>query len=147
VRVVVREGAVALSGVGRLDAGDMGRLHAEGGATVERGVDVDALLGWLEGGLAFEDVPLGQVLQDLQRWYGVDVRLADSALASLPFTGSLSGLPPRAAVELVGATLGLRVRRDADALSLERVAGRTPHGSPLPGRRAARPSSRSTAPP
>ncbi len=147
VRVVVRDGAVALSGVGRLDAGDVGRLHAEGRGSVQRGADVDALLGWLDGGLTFDDVPLGGVLQDMRRWYGVDVRLADSSLASLPFTGVLTGLPPRAAVDLVGATLGLRVVRDGDQVSLERIAGRTPHPSSHRAPRGARSSPRSAVPP
>jgi transmembrane sensor len=126
VQVVVREGAVALSGVGRLAAGDVGRLTDEGAASVRRQVDVDALLGWLDGRLAYEDAPLGQVLQDLRRWYGVDARLADSTLAALPFTGTLAGLRSAAAIDLVAATLGLRARHTGGRVLLETVAGQTP---------------------
>ncbi|HKG94290.1 MAG TPA: FecR domain-containing protein [Gemmatimonadaceae bacterium] len=129
VQVVVREGEVALSGVGRLGAGDVGHLTAEGRASVRRRTDVDALLGWLDGRLVFEDAPLVRVLGDVRRWYGVEVELADPALAGLPFTGSLVGVPPRAAVDLVAATLGLRVRREPGGrATLERRAGRTPRG-------------------
>jgi transmembrane sensor len=126
VQVVVREGAVALSGVGRLAAGDVGRLTTEGRASVRRQVDVGALLGWLDGRLAYEDAPLGQVLQDLRRWYGVDARLADSALATLPFTGTLAGLRSAAAIDLVAATLGLRARHAGGRVLLHAIAGQTP---------------------
>jgi len=112
VLVVVREGEVALSGAGRLRAGDVGRVTAEGRASVQRGVHVDSLLDWMAGRLVYSDAPLGAVLDDLRRWYDVDVRLADSSIASLPFTGTLADVSPDAAVELVAATLGLDVRRE-----------------------------------
>lgn len=112
VRVVVTEGKVVMSGAGLLAAGDVGRLTADGIATVQRKVDVAPLIGWTHGELMFEDAPLAQVLQDLRRWYGIDVRLADSALKALPFTGSLRGASAAQGVELVAATLGLRLTYD-----------------------------------
>ena len=124
VTVVVREGEVALSGVGRLVAGDVGRLAADGAASVRRDADVEGMLGWLDGRHAFTDAPLDQVLLTLHRWYGVEVRLADSTLASLLFTGTLGDVPPRAAIDLVAATLGLRVRKDEGDLLLERDPAR-----------------------
>jgi transmembrane sensor len=118
VQVVVRSGEVALSGVGRLVAGDLGRLHADGRTSIRRGVDLDRMFGWLDGSLAFVDAPLGRVLEDMHRWYDVDVRLADSTLATLPFTGTLTDVSPTAALELVAATLGLDVRRDGPRATL-----------------------------
>jgi ferric-dicitrate binding protein FerR (iron transport regulator) len=130
VQVVVREGVVALSGVGTLGAGDVGRLAADGTASVRSGADVEAMLGWLEGRHDFVDAPLGHVLLTLRRWYGVEVALADSALAALPFTGTLGDIPPRAAIDLVAATLGLRARRGDDGgVRLEHVPGLTPRSS------------------
>jgi transmembrane sensor len=111
VRVVVREGKVAMSGAGLLGAGDVGRLGATGEASVRHHANVTALLGWTQGKLAFEDAPLAQVLSDLGRWYGVNVELGDSALGALPFTGSLRGAAPAEAVQLVAGALGLRVER------------------------------------
>jgi ferric-dicitrate binding protein FerR (iron transport regulator) len=111
VQVVVRSGEVALSGLGRLGAGDLGRLSADGRTSIRHGVNVEQLLGWLDGSLTFVDAPLDRVLQDMHRWYDVDVTLGDSSLASLPFTGTLADVSPKAAVELVAATLGLTVRR------------------------------------
>ncbi len=111
VRVVVREGKVAMSGAGLLEAGDVGRLGASGEASVRHRANVAALLGWTRGELAFEDAPVAQVLGDLSRWYGVEVGVSDSTIATLPFTGSLRGVAPAEAVQVVAATLGLDVRR------------------------------------
>jgi transmembrane sensor len=119
VEVVVREGAVALSGVGPLEAGDVGRLTAKGRTDVRRGVDADSALGWLDGRLDFHDAPLAHVLRDVGRWYDVDVS-AEPALAALPFTGTLAGGSADAAVELVAATLGLLVHHDGPRHVLRR---------------------------
>lgn len=128
VQVVVREGEVAMSGVGRLVPGDLGRLTADGRTTHERGVPVDAYLAWLDGRLVFRDTPLAEVLRTLHRWHDVDVRLADSALATLPFTGELTDASFPISIELVSRALGLRVRRDGEGTVLERPVthGRNP---------------------
>lgn len=126
VEVIVRAGAVAMTGVGRLGAGDVGRLDADGTVSRTRGADVDALLGWVDGRLQFSDATLGRVLADARRWYGVDVVLADSSLAALPFTGVLSDLSPARAIDLVAATLGLRVQPEGERFVLYPIPGRTP---------------------
>jgi transmembrane sensor len=126
VQVVVRSGEVAMSGVGTLIAGDVGHLTSDGRASLRHGVDVRPLLGWTTGALAFDDARLERVLFDLRRWYDVDVRLADSSLAALPFTGSIGDASPEAAVGIVAATLGLSARRDGATIVLETISGRTP---------------------
>ncbi len=120
VRVVVTEGKVVMSGAGPLARGDVGRLTADGRASVRHGADVSAFVGWTRGELVFEDAPLGQVLEDLRRWYGIEARVADSTLATLPYTGSLRGITPLQGVELVAATLGLRLTRDDGRIVLEK---------------------------
>jgi ferric-dicitrate binding protein FerR (iron transport regulator) len=92
-------------------------------------VNLARMLGWLDGSLTFVDAPLGRVLEDMHRWYDVDVKLADPTLASLPFTGTLADVSPTAAVELVAATLGLEVRR-AGARTTLVAAPRAPHKMP-----------------
>jgi transmembrane sensor len=122
VRVVVRDGQVAMSGAGLLAAGDVGRLTSEGRTSVRHHANLQVLLGWVHGQLAFEDAPLAQVLHDLGRWYGVRAELADSSLAQLPFTGSLSDIAPSGAIDLVAATLGLHVRHAGTRLLLEKTS-------------------------
>jgi ferric-dicitrate binding protein FerR (iron transport regulator) len=125
VQVVVRSGEVALSGLGRLSAGDLGRLAADGHTSVRHGVDVEKALGWLKGSHSYADTPLSRVLEDMNRWYNITVTLGDSTLASLPFTGTIAETSPTAAIELVAATLGLTVHGDGARMLL--VAG---HSAP-----------------
>jgi transmembrane sensor len=138
VRVVVRSGVVALSQVGKLGAGDVGRIGVNGATSLTRGVRVDSLLGWLEGRLVFRDAPLSAVLLELRRWHDVDVQLADSALRTLPFTGVLTDASFRTSIGVVAATLGLRVRRDGDRVTLARIGGLTPPPRAPAATRAAR---------
>ena len=126
VQVVVRTGGVAMSGVGLLDAGDVGRLGIDGTSSLTRGVAVDSLLTWLDGRLVFHDAPLATVLAELRRWHDVDVHLADPALGNLPFTGVLTDASFRSSISLVAATLGLLVRNTKDRVTLDRIGGLTP---------------------
>ena len=127
VQVVVREGEVAVAGVGRLRAGDMGRVSITGEATVHRAVDVDTKLSWTSGRLVYADAPLGDVIDDLHRWYGVDAQLADSASANLPFTGTLANVAPDEAVAQVAATMGLLVEVDSQRVILRPDPRKAPH--------------------
>ena len=137
VQVVVRTGAVAMSGVGRLGAGDVGRLGIDGTSSLTRGVAVDSLLTWLDGRLVFHDAPLATVLAELRRWHDVDVHLADPALGRLPFTGVLTDASFSSSISLVAATLGLRVRHTKDHVTLDRIGGLTPSSlSPAAAHRA-----------
>ena len=126
VQVAVREGIVALSGVGRLEAGDLGKLSAEGRATLRRGVNLDVFFGWLDGRLVFRNAPLIEVVRAIERWHDLEVQLSDPALGRLPFTGTLRDESPSASLQLVAATLALRVRRTGDRVTLDAIAGRTP---------------------
>jgi transmembrane sensor len=137
VQVVVRTGAVAMAGVGRLAAGDVGRLGIDGTSSLTRGVTVDSLLTWLEGRLVFHDAPLSTVLAELRRWHDADIRLADPALGRLPFTGVLTDASLPSSINLVAATLGLRARRTGDRFTLRRIGGLTPVSlSPAAAQRA-----------
>jgi len=127
VQVVVREGEVAVAGVGRLRAGDMGRVSSTGEATVRRAIDVETQLSWTSGRLVYADAPLGDVLDDLHRWYGVDAQLEDTAISNLPFTGTLANVAPNEAVAQVAATMGLLVEVDSQRVILRPDPRKAPH--------------------
>ena len=129
VQIVVRSGVVAMSGVGPLAAGDVGLLSSDGMTSVRHGVDVNSMFGWLDGKLAFEDAPLARVVDDLRRWHGLYIEIRDSALATLPFTGEVNDLSSSSALDLVAATLGLRVIRDGERFVLAARPGRTPRAA------------------
>jgi ferric-dicitrate binding protein FerR (iron transport regulator) len=97
VRVVVASGRVALSVSGSdstarrvLGADELARLSESGAAQIER-VDATRYLAWTDGRLVFDDTPLVEVAEQLERWYDVEVVLADSALARRRFTGAFAG--------------------------------------------------------
>jgi transmembrane sensor len=104
-----------------LGAGDLGRLDRSGAATVQRGVDVERHVAWTRGVLAFNGTPLGEVVPTLERWYNVEIRLADSALAVRRLTATFRNEPPDLVLERIALTLGLRVERtDGSVLLLSK---------------------------
>lgn len=117
VRVVVAEGEVALQGDsagGRealLGAGELGRVAANGEVTTRSGVDLDRYLAWTQGRLVFANTPLREVLPQLGRWYDLDLRLGDSALADLPVTATFKNQPSDDVLGLLALTLGLTPER------------------------------------
>lgn len=56
-------------------------------------------------------------LQDIYRWYDVEVRVAQPIVAALPFSGVLTEQSSGAVIDRVAATLGLRVRRHSNGPS------------------------------
>lgn len=120
--VTVREGRVRV----RSDAGGDGVAVGPGqkavlrpgsGALRVEEVDVDRALGWTEGRLAFDAVPLGRVARAIERWYGVDVTVADTVLAERRFTGTLDGATARRAAAVVAASLGADHRVEGERVT------------------------------
>ncbi|HEV8380230.1 MAG TPA: FecR domain-containing protein [Gemmatimonadales bacterium] len=124
--VVVSEGRVALRGADTtaasrtlvLGARDLGRLDASGVATLRRDVAVERYLAWTRGVLAFDAAPLADVARTLARWYNVDIRLADSALAQRRLTATFANEPIDLVVKRIALTLGMRVERDGSVFLL-----------------------------
>jgi len=115
--VVVTEGRVSLSRAETtspavvLGLRDLARLDASGPATVRRGVDVDRYLAWTKGVLAFDGTPLSEVMPALERWYNVEIRLSDSALAARRLTATFQNEPIDLVLKRIALTLGMRVER------------------------------------
>jgi len=128
--VVVAEGRVALSRADTtavphspalvLDARDLGRLEPRGVAAVRRGVDVGRYLAWTRGVLAFDGTPVGDVVRTLGRWYNVEIRLADSALATRRLTATFQNESIDQVLKRIGLTVGLRVERAEGSVFLLR---------------------------
>lgn len=100
VRVVVTEGrvelrrAVAPDGGGIvLGQGDVGTLSQDGRPVVVRGAGRPDDIAWLRGVLVFREVPVHDVVREIERWYDVRLHVADSALARRHFTGTFEGEP------------------------------------------------------
>lgn len=128
VTVAVTHGIVALRGTNsatssavELHAGDRGTVSAETVA-VSRGTVTDDETTWTRGQLSYRDTPLSVVQADLKRWYGVDVQVADSALAHRTVTMPSQPDAERVLSNIVAA-LGIERTQRGDTIIL-RSAGR-----------------------
>ncbi len=96
-----------------LAARDLGRLDANGGVTLRRGIDVARQLAWTSGVLAFDGARLSDVVLTLGRWYNIDIHLAseDSALGARRLTATFTNEPIDLVLQRIALTIGLRVER------------------------------------
>jgi transmembrane sensor len=121
--VAVAEGSVAVA-IGDsvravvLHHGDLARLDSGGGVRVEHGIAIDRYLAWTQGRLEFVNVPLRDVLPQLVRWYDLDIRLGDSALAGRPLTASLGTESADEMLRLLEASLAVRAERHGQVVTL-----------------------------
>lgn len=132
VRVVVTVGAVALRateapGDGELvlRQGDRGTLAA-GRMTAERAAATDDDLAWTRGRLVFRDAPLDRVAAELRRWYGIELRADDAAVARRRLTASFDGETPADVLRVVGLALGADVTLRGDTAVLRAASGSVP---------------------
>jgi transmembrane sensor len=125
LQIVVAKGAVSL-GVDKsrphpkslpdlppvtLSPGDLGQLDSNGQIQLEHGVDVTRYLGWSEGRLQYQLAPLDEIIADLDRWYDVDIQLADSSLNTTRVTMSVTGKSVDDVMTVLAAALALHVER------------------------------------
>ncbi len=129
-RVVVASGKVELRSPGdsahtggrptrlRLEPGDLGRIDASGSATLRRRVNLAEYVGWAQGGLVFDEAPLGEALVRLGRWYDVDIRLADPRLAGRRLTAVFHDEPFTYVLRTLEIALEVRAEQDGRAVTL-----------------------------
>jgi transmembrane sensor len=127
VNVAVTAGSVELRGSAGADAvvlarGDRGTVGPDTPSPAKAGSVTDDDLAWTSGRLVFRDARLAEVSAELRRWYGVELRTADAALARRPLTASFAGESPRQVVRVVALALGAEVTMHGDTAIL-RPAG------------------------
>jgi transmembrane sensor len=116
LRVVVSEGIVEMTHASdsvTLRPGDVGAVTG-GRVAAQRGAATPDDLAWLSGRLVFRDAPLAEVDADLRRWYGVELRVSDTALLRRHFTGAFAGEPADRVLEVLALALGARIERRGD---------------------------------
>ncbi len=64
-----------------LTQGQMSILKDDGIPSEPVDVDAEKYLGWMHNEIVFQDTPLGDVLRQLERWYGLHFILSDPCLA------------------------------------------------------------------
>lgn len=124
VQVVVAEGTVSLrartGGAEEviLHEASMGRVDEDGVISSASGVDVDPYLAWLQGRLVLDDVSLRDALPRLERWFAIELRLADPSLGARRVTADVQGEALEHVLEVISLALGLRYEREGDRVTL-----------------------------
>jgi len=93
-----------------VEAGSAGRLSASGALTLSS-VDVRDYTGWKEGRLVFRDRTFADVVPQLERWYGVDIEIADARLADTRLTALLDKQSLDDVLDVLAETLGAQHAR------------------------------------
>jgi transmembrane sensor len=101
VEVTVESGVVSLRGFPdddirdevRIPSGHMSRKYRNLPALKPLPVEVSKYISWREGRFVFDQTPLSDVIQNLQRAYNVRIDLMDANLASIPVTGKFGQEP------------------------------------------------------
>ena len=126
IAVSVSEGSVSLQGtnpsrgtVGGATSGGIVLKPGERGVVLPDGQMVKERAGpddmaWLRRQLVFREAPLPEVALSLHRWYGIELRVPDTSLATRHLTASFSGEPPERVLEVLRLVLGAEIERRGD---------------------------------
>lgn len=109
-RVSVQQGRVAVRG-GPLEAprvltADQQVSYAAGVSGNLQGVDVGALTAWRDGRLSFYRAPLGEMLDELRRYYPGRIVLLNDELRGRRVSGSFASQDPQAILDALQGVVG-----------------------------------------
>ncbi len=84
-------------------------------------VDAELLTGWLKNILVFDKTPLSEIVAELQRYYGIQIELAQGDnLDNLELSGEFSNRPAEEVVSLICLALDLNYEYDDKAIVIFR---------------------------
>jgi len=114
-RVSVQQGRVAVRG-GPLEAprvltADQQVSYADGLSGSLQGVDAGALTAWRDGRLSFYRAPLGEVLDELGRYYPGRIVLLNDELRGKRVSGSFASQDPGAILDALQGVVGFEQHR------------------------------------
>ncbi len=94
-----------------LSANEVGRLNSRGELTVRQGAISDNEFSFMHGKLSLHGVTLRESINDLQRWYDVEIVLADPSLGDLVFDGAFPAGSVDNLVQALEVVLQVRAER------------------------------------
>lgn len=112
-RVAVTEHAVSVQyngGIRRVESGES-LQYGPGLLGQPQPTDLRSLTAWQRGRLVFDGLPLGQVVDEVQRYRAGLILVTDARLRSLPVTGVFETGDAEALVDAVAAVLPVKVSR------------------------------------
>jgi transmembrane sensor len=122
VSVAVTHGIVALRDT---TAGSAAPVELRAG---DRGVLGAGTVAVARGQLVYRDAPLAEVQADVRRWYGIELQVADAALAGRTLTATFRGDSAAQVVQVIALALGANVVQHGDTILLQpQGPGSTPN--------------------
>lgn len=94
-------------------------LTGNGKPDTPREADVEKILGWMHDRIEFENAPLGEVLFQVERWYGIRFTLADSSAADERVSVSIQKKSIGDVLELISMISGLEYQMKGSRVRLE----------------------------
>jgi len=110
-RVAVRPAHATAAADAILARGDAAEIAPAGAAAVIRRADERRDLAWTRGTITFQNAPVSDVAAEVSRWYDVDLRVPDPALAGRHLTITFDNEPLETVLQDMAAALNARVER------------------------------------
>jgi len=82
-------------------------------------VNASKYTSWTDGKLVFEDAPVSEVLNSLERWYGVNIHVKDDGAMSCALTARIDKEPLRETLELLKSITGVNYRISGNDVFVE----------------------------
>jgi transmembrane sensor len=102
-----------------LRAGDVAHYReGDGRIGIRHEAEVHRYLAWRDGRLVFENEPVRSAVRQLERWYGTQIILGDSTLATRRITASLEQPTLQEVLEVLSIALDLVPTRRDEAILL-----------------------------
>lgn len=95
-------------------AGEQITIDGSGIAAVPHVVNAERALAWADGRLAFESAPLGEVIEEFNRYNRIQLRLSDNELARRPISGVFETSDVETLIAFVQAGANVNVVRKDD---------------------------------
>jgi transmembrane sensor len=122
--VAVRRGTSADTAV-VLQPRDVATLDTAGALAVRRGVDVSPFTAFATGRLIFVDTPFRDVIAELERWYGVEIRVTDAAMLDRLYTATFERETLDAVLRTIALSLDVRFERNGNEVEFMPKVGVT----------------------
>lgn len=90
---------------------------------VLRNVDVSPFTAFASGRLIFTDTPFAEVADELERWYGVEVRVTEPALLDRHLTSEFEGESLDEVLRVIGTALDVRYQRTGNRVEFMTKVG------------------------
>lgn len=109
VEVALTEGSVDLSILSgsaeisntEMKPGDHFSFNRNSSEAKIKNHDLSNLIGWKNNKLIFDDTPILEMEKILERWYGVEIEVADEGIESYKFTTTFENLPLEQVLQLL----------------------------------------------